>query len=257
MKATKIIVILVILAAAGTGFFFHQKNKRDKALAAHNEQKFEKIKEAAKKSSSAGLLNMASILNKFHKEKGRYPTKLFELYPDYIADETFISTLNWQYEPGKNTFRLKRGIKGKSALACIGPDLKMKYEKSGQAASPKRVASIDLPKPQKLPILSHKPKKDRARQVMALNQFKKQVDTTPQKNQTAYKKATRPDPGYTIEKKELDPDENFLLSLNGNGLYIWKTHDGSIGFSNIQYPDEKNLTIYKDRSWLRYKKIIN
>ncbi|MFH2060575.1 MAG: hypothetical protein ABIJ59_16955 [Pseudomonadota bacterium] len=60
-------------------------------------------------------------------------------------------------------------------------------------------------------------------------------------------------PKFTIVKKELNTNEKFLLTFDRSKLYIWKTNEGVIGFSDIQYPEKKDLTIYKDKSWIKYQ----
>jgi hypothetical protein len=80
MKANKIVVFLIIIAALGSGAYLFQKNKQDKALVAHNKLKFQQMTVTAKKSNAAGLLVMASAINKFKQVKGHYPNALLDLY---------------------------------------------------------------------------------------------------------------------------------------------------------------------------------
>ena len=126
MKATKIVVFLIIAAVLGGGLYFFQKNKQNKALMAHNKQKFQQVTKAAKKSRTAGLLVMASAINKYHQIKGHYPKDLIHLHPEFIPDKSFILTLNWRYYPGNGTYRIEKNIKGEKRFSSMGPDMKLK-----------------------------------------------------------------------------------------------------------------------------------
>jgi len=126
MKAKPYIITMIIIAVIGGLIYFFQKNKQDKNLIAHNKLKFQQVKAAAQKSNTAGLLVMASAINKFHKIKGHYPKKLLDLYPEFITDISFISKLNWSYHQEKKSYLIKRNVTGQNTFASIGPDLKLK-----------------------------------------------------------------------------------------------------------------------------------
>ncbi len=256
MKTTTIIVILVILSGIGAGWYFLQKDKQDKAIVAHNKKKFQQIIQAARKSDSAGLLLMASTLNKYHKAKGQYPKNLNLLYPDFISDKAFISTLNWEYTTGKDSYTIKRSLNGKKSLFAMGPDLKLK------TLRPKILS------PREQPVLAKKQKKPAGLMTAKIISAPK---TKPEKKSVATAipsdEIKKPDsvktgdiksvpdlkPEFAFVKTELKKDEQFLHSFNKANFFIWKTREGVIGFSNIQYPDVKKLTIYRDNSWIEYE----
>ncbi|MFH2091392.1 MAG: hypothetical protein ABIJ31_03435 [Pseudomonadota bacterium] len=255
MKASKIVIFLIVIAVLGTGLYLIQDNKQNKDLVAHNKKQFQQITEVAKKNHSAGLLPMASALNKYYKIKGHYPKDLMELYPEFIPDKLFISTLNWEYYPQNKTYLIKRGIKANQTFASMGPDMKLKTGIEKTISPSEKIVLDDTPKtPQKSAALISSANKsdfktDQVATVFSLNKTVKPTEIKPTDSTNTLKGL----PELTIMKKELNRNETFLASFDRSNLYIWKTNEGVIGFSNIQYPDMKNLTIYKDKSWIKYQ----
>lgn len=262
MKAKKIIIFLIVAAVLGGGWFLFQNDKQEKTLAAHNTKKFEQIKKAAKTSNSAGLLVMGLALNKFKNIKGYYPKNLTALYPEFIPDKAFIYSLSWEYKSEGKKYTIQRRLKNQNSFASMGPDLKLKIGTSDVVKQ--QVAAVSSSKqkskkPVKAPALksesvlakyakytSYHPspgKKNSTKAVKALQVAK--PDTK--------KRASLPESSVNFVKKELKRKEKYLLSLNAENLYIWKGNDGIIGFSDIQYPDQKNLTIYQQNSWFEYQ----
>ncbi|MCP3876200.1 MAG: hypothetical protein GY699_24040 [Desulfobacteraceae bacterium] len=259
MKTKKIVMFLVFISVVCVGSYLFHKNKSEKTLLTHNNSKFQRMTLAAKKSATAGMLVMAAAVNKFHKEKGHYPKALLDLYPNFIMDKSFISTLNWKYYPKNGSYLIKRNIKGKKKFASIGPKLKLKTGIIDSIVLPKAVAS-PTPKFQKtktvktVALKNAKTETDNEKYTKLIQEVEKKSSSNIKKGlkNKSQKKSTQSDPSTIIVKKALNDDEKYLLSFKGNGLYIWKTKNGIIGFSDIQYPDKVQLTIYKDRSWIKY-----
>ena len=141
----------------------------------------------------------------------------------------------------------------------MGPDLKLKTRMPRTASPVEKVVSADTPKAQKISTgvavpttasgFKTPPVKDPLSNISAPDAIKKPggIKTPDSEIVRTFK------PAFTFEKKELLPDEQFIHTLNNTNMYIWKTHDGIIGFSNIQYPDDKTLTLYRDKVWVKYK----
>lgn len=262
MNAKKFVVILVIVALSGGGFYLFQSDKQDKALVDHNKKKFQQVTKTAQQSSTAGLLVMASALNKYHKIKGQYPKDLNALYPEFIPDQSFISTLNWRYTQGKGTYLIKRNIKGHLTFSSMGPDLRLKTGRVKTTSPAEKIVSAGVSKqpkkqPEKQATLTRPTSKPDKKNMVIKDQVSKafipdEINKTDTQKSNDHTKISNYKPEFTIVKKELNRDEKFLLSLERNNLYIWKDMEGIIGFSNTRYPDEKNLTIYKNKSWLEY-----
>ncbi|WP_300460676.1 hypothetical protein [Desulfobacula sp.] len=230
-----------------------------KALIDHHEKKFRQVTKAAQKSNSAGLLIMASAINKYHQIKGQYPKDLSMLYPEFIPDQSFVSSLNWRYTKGRGTYLIKRNIKGSQTFSSMGPDLRLKTGRPETASPAEKIVSAKKSKPEaKQPTLKRptsKPyKKNMAIAPPVANAFiPDAIKKTGKLKSNDRTKRSEDKPEFAIVKKELNSDEKFLLSLKGNNLYIWKGSDGIIGFSNNQYPIEKNLAIYENKSWIEYQ----
>ncbi len=259
MKATKIVGFLIIAVILGVGLYLIQSNKQKKALAAHNAQKFQRITKSAQKSGAAGLLVMASTINKYYQIKGYYPKDLSQLYPEFIPNEPFILTLNWKYYPENKTYLIIRNATGSKALYSMGPEMKLKTVKD-QASTPiEKIVSVKTRqtskksevyrKPASKPELEKRAKREQLSKVLTPDIITKQVKI--KSNDTVVKKNEQK---FIFEKNELNHNEKFLLSFNGDNLYIWKTHKGIIGFSDIQYPEEKELSIYKNKGWIKLEK---
>jgi len=255
MNAKTVIIILAIVAVLGGLGYFLQKDKQDKKLTAHNKMKFQQVMTAAKKSNAAGLLVMASAINKFHKIKGHYPKKLVDLHPEFIQDISFISKLNWSYSQEKNSYLIKRSVKGQNTFAAMGPDFRLKTGVIESETQPEVVADV-RPEVKKIKtvqaasgqILKSKP--DIKEKTTLLQKVEKKFASAVKKAQPDV--SAEPEPASKIVKKPLDKNEQFLLSFDNSKFYIWKDSDGFLGFSNMQYPDERQLLVYKNQGWIEY-----
>jgi hypothetical protein len=260
MQGKTLVAFLIIIIAIGAGLYFFQKDRQSKELLAHKIHQLQQITKTAEKSSSAGLLVMASAINKFHQTRGVYPERLVYLYPEFIPDKGFISKLDWKYEPGQDTYRLQKTVDKGKDIASIGPNLRLKTVKPGMPLPAQMVAAAGkaaTPMPPvkqpsgKLPGESKTDKivkKAQPAGILPRDQVQESAQTAPEKKESNLKLEAP----IQIITKELDRDEKFLLSFNNNSLYIWKTDDGAIGFSNIQYPDKREILIYQNQTWMEY-----
>ena len=212
--------------------------------------------------------------NKFHQEKGHYPNNLLKLYPEFIPEKSFISELKWKYRLGKKSYLLQKSVGKGQIVASMGPDLKLKTEEGAALIPAKMVASVNKSKASKQPVKKTKlkppqqsPKKiivnkaqktkpdvkentedNQLAKLLSQNHIKISGD----KNSGTESKPSKSNLLSTIVKKELNKNEKYRLAGNSYDFYIWKSPDGYIGFSNMRYPDKKNLAIYKDQSWIQY-----
>lgn len=258
MTPNKIIACLIIITLAGAGYYYYQNEKQKESLIDHNKKKYEQLIQAGHKSSTAGFLAMASAINKFHQTKGHYPKELIHLYPEFIPNKAFILKLNWNYSIDKKSYVLERN------KYAMGPDLKIKIKKQEILHSPEKIVSIEFKKPvirkispTPLAIESEGNQKSDQASIANVASIKKSIEAT-QTKPDIIKKASTDKPssqtsGFIIIRKALTQNEKFLTTFSGNNYYIWKTAQGIIGFSNMQYPDVKNLTIYKDKNWIQYQ----
>lgn len=242
MKMKKVLSCLVALTIACAAFYFQKRDKIKEELVQHNTGRFEQMKKTAQKSSAAGMLLMASAINKYNKKNGRYPDKLLQLCPDYIPDKTFITELNWKYTRQGKTYTLKKHVTGQPIIASLGPDLKLTTQSYSAMAPKTMLASVKKNKATKIPVKKPRVKK----KIKSILKPRQVADTNLKKSKS------RKLPDLIITKRDLAKGENFLSSFSNSGLYIWKSNDGHIGFSDVQYPNDKNMSILKDEGWLEY-----
>jgi hypothetical protein len=257
MNSKNVILFLSVILIIVGGLYFIQNKNQDKELADHNMQRFQQMTNVAQKSSRAGLLEMASAINKFHQTRGQYPNELIDLYPEFIPEKSFISAPNWKYSPGNGTYLLQKSAAGEQIFASIGPDLRLKsgIPKNQIAAvsrNPQQKQSLEKTDIPKHPKTEPEVKTSTPPEVMKTEAASKTA--APLKNLPVpnKKKIPEPEQHLSIVKKELSQKEKFLLSFDDNRFYIWKGQDGFIGFSDTQYPDETKLSIYRDQAWIEY-----
>jgi hypothetical protein len=257
MNAKNVILFLIVILAIVGGLYLIQDKKQNNELTAHNMQRFKQITKIAEKSSHAGLLEMASALNKFHQIKGHYPDKLMGLYPEFIPDKSFISTLKWKYSPENGSYLLQKNVAGEQSFSSIGPNLKLitgnyktRIVSASNAPQNKQfLEKTDIPKhPKKEPDINNKVTLDELKRVVS----SKKVTPVGNLKINTKKKVSKPKQSLNNFKKEIGIDEKFLLSFEDNRFYIWKGTDGFIGFSDTQYPNEKEVSIYRDKGWFEY-----
>ena len=130
--------------------------------------------------------------------------------------------------------------------------------------SPEKIVSIEFKKPvirkispTPLTIKSEGNQKSDQASIANVASIKTSIEAMKTKPDII-KKASKDKPSsetssFTIIRKALTQNEKFLTTFTRSNYYIWKTSQGIIGFSNIQYPDVKNLTIYKDKNWIEYQ----
>ncbi|MCD4744621.1 MAG: hypothetical protein K8R67_19330 [Desulfobacteraceae bacterium] len=265
---TKYLVILFIIVAIGGGLYFFQKHRQNKDLQTHKTQQLQRITKIAQKSGTAGLVAMASAINKFYQVKGHYPKTLINLYPQFIPHKPFISTIKWQYHPEKNSYLLQKSAGAERGVASIGPDLRLRTGDDVSVTPAKMVASVDKstsPKKSKTPQKSVKktgginvsqagsdPKKNTKNNQLAKLSTQGSVKITENINLREESTPYKSDLLSSVVKKKLNKNEEFLRSFDGDNFYIWKSKDGTIGFSNMQYPDENKLAVYRNQSWIEY-----
>ena len=78
-----------------------------------------------------------------------------------------------------------------------------------------------------------------------LNNSAKAADNKKKSSRELEKVAT-----HKLAKKEL-----FVQGINRKQeILVWKNDDGSLGFSNIQYPRSKELTVYDKGEWVQIRR---
>lgn len=261
----KYLIILGIIIVAAAGLIIYQNQKKEADLRSHHNREYKRIIEAARQNSLAGLVNMASALNKYKGKNGAYPAKLSALHPDFIPEKAFIDGIQWHYKPTGKDFYLSKTItskKGKLVTASIGPNLRPRQESSTMVASAtvsKRAVSRVETKPSKKspekgvsgnsPPQSKPIAKTLTPDIASTSLKKSGGKLSGSTKQATLKEKPLPD----IEKVKtikLTEKEQFIHGINQKFL-VWKNADGSLGFSNIQYPSTKDLAVYDSGEWVQ------
>jgi hypothetical protein len=264
----KYIIILVIAIVVAVGLYIYQNQKKEKDLRSHHNRQYNRIIEVAHKSSIAGLVHMAGALNKYKEKNGAYPAELSALYPDYVPVKAFIDDLQWHYKPSSKDFYLSKTIKtkGKRVLtASIGPNL-MPQEESGIMVAatevPKRLTSPAKTQPAKKPSKTGTSKdspsksKPMAKALTPNNaspgQNNSRAKLTDSTTPAILEKRPSPD-SEKVSTHKLTDQERFIHGVTRMFL-VWKAADGSLGFSNIQYPTSKEVAVYDDGEWVQTRR---
>ena len=262
------IIILVIAIVGAVGMYVYQDRKKGEDLESHHRQKYSRMIESAQRSSLAGMVHMGKALNKYKKKNGAYPADLSALHPEFIPVKAFIDDLQWNYSLRGKDFYLSKTITtdgNKVLTASIGPDL-MPQEKSDVM-----VASVEKPK-QKPSRNATKPakKSSKAADSAALTKKSKPMANAlkqkipPADLTNAHGKlndATKPVAAKKLPLPELEKfatyklneKERFVHSINRKFL-VWKNADGSLGFSNVQYPASNEMKIYDEGQWVQVRR---
>jgi hypothetical protein len=263
----KYIIILVISIVGAVGLYISQNQKKEKDLRAHHNRQYNRIIEAAQKSSIAGLVHMASALNKYKEKNGAYPAGLSALYPDYIPEKAFIDDIQWHYKPNSKDFYLSKTIrtKGDKVLtASIGPNLMPQEESDTMVAStkvPKRLTSRAENQPSEKSPKTGVSRGSLSKSKPMAKASTPNIPSTGLKNSRGkLSDSTTPvilkkRPLQELEKvstHKLTEKEQFLRGVTRMFL-IWKNADGSLGFSNIQYPTSKKLSVYDNGKWVQIR----
>ena len=253
------IIILVVAIVVAASLYIYQDKKQAKDLKSHHNEQYSRMIGAAQRSSIAGLGHMGRALNKYKDEKGAYPADLLALYPDYIPVKAFIDDLQWNYSLRGKDFYLSKTITtdgNKVLTASIGPDL-MPQEKSDVM-----VASVEKPK-QKPSRNATKPakKSSKAADSAALTKKSKPMANALKNTQGKLNDTTKPVAAKKLPLPELEKfstyklteKERFVHGINRKFL-VWKNADGSLGFSNVQYPASNEMTIYDKGEWVQIRR---
>ena len=249
------LIILVVAIVGAVGLYVYQDRKKGQDLESHHRQQYDRMIKAAQKSSMAGMIHMGKALNKYKKKNGAYPAKLSALHPDFIPVKAFIDDLQWNYNLRGKDFYLSKTVTtdgNKVLTASIGPDLMPQKDSEVMLASvekPKQKPSRNATKPVK--------KSSKAADSAALTKKSKPMANAHGKlNDTTKPVAAKKLPLPELEKfstYKLTEKEQFVHSINHKFL-VWKNADGSLGFSNVQYPASNEMTIYDKGEWVQIRR---
>jgi hypothetical protein len=257
MKKYVIAVMIAVFLSGGFMFYRHHKHSDDGV--AYREKMNSELMEMAKKSPRAGLNHVGEALMAYYKANNRYPSKLMELYPDYIDNKPFLEEIDWYYQPKGVDFYLTKTIVvgGKRMVASIDNSLRPKADKGIMVAAPTPVPAktrAETARPE-----SHKALiSDETRLAMARQNFLNAL----QEGRFSVTSVSRPERDeekflYKMMPEVLsagDQDGSIGLSQDlGQKYLVWKGTGGELGFSNTQYPDTEKLAVFVFGRWYHLK----
>lgn len=222
----KYIIIFIVCILIGVGFSVYRNRSKEDDTLKRNESEYSRITEIAKKSPKAGLSEMGRLLEKYYAEKHKYPPKLLDLYPEYLANKSLIEEVEWEYMPGKDDFLLKKAvvIAGQRMIASIDRNLR---PKSGEVMMVASTGKVPYSIPGTAPLLA-------------------ELTPIPVAGQTEKKEGVIKEriiePEFALIRKTVTVSE-FEDEISRKFL-VWKDDNGVLGFGNVQYPHVSKLTIY-------------
>jgi hypothetical protein len=252
----KYIVILAVVMILATAIFMHLRTKEAQDLKAHHEQEFTRIIEAAKKSPHAGLAQMGQALNRYYEKTKSYPPELEALYPDYIPVHAFITDIEWGYRKQGDNFYLSKSLAmgNQIMVAAIDKSLSPLDTKDSLLATKSNDNLLQKSSPQ-----------GSSRNTVAGNsvsgQMKSATDSARLASVSSAARIENSSPAVkqtpvagpeVIAVQEVKEKEKSLCEKEG-GYLVWRSKDGSIGFSNVQYPQQDQITIYDSGMWIEIK----
>jgi hypothetical protein len=203
----------------------------------------------AQKSPMAGLTQMGAAINKYQEAHQGYPTRLLDLYPQYIPSREFITKIQWEYQPGNTDFYLSKSmvVGDKTRFASVTSTLVPQLESAVMVAA-KGAKGRDKDKAaQKTDMLST----EEYLVHMAANQaLAKQQEDAYRSSHRNRKAPVIPLVKETISFEEVDEADLARANILEGRYYCWKNEDGSFGYSNIQYPDRRKVEKFNAGRWM-------
>jgi len=138
MQKKVIVISFIIVVLIWVGYMVSRHLSQTDERAKVNADTYEDLIRVANKSPNAGLVHIGLRLNKYNAEKGVYPQRLMELYPDYLPSEAYINDVQWDYtRSGENNFTLKKTITvdGRQETTMIEKDLRIASVRSARATA--------------------------------------------------------------------------------------------------------------------------
>ena len=248
-----IAVVVALLIWGGYMLYRQQRNKRDSA--SYNKMTKNQMEEIARKSPRGAMVLIGRALDRYYKENKRYPSKLKEIYPKYLANKSLLEKNDFDYEPKGDDFYLSTSftVDQRRILAYMEKDLRPQIDMGVMVAAPTPEQKPKAVQPSAVPkkvVLTTETKLALARESLlnALRRgaFNVASVSLPDHNEERLIAAAMPQILSESQGKGLDTDL-------GQRYLVWKGDSGVLGFSNVQYPESDRLFIYVYGRWFDVK----
>jgi len=259
MQKKVIVISFIIVVLIWVGYMVSRHLGQSGERAKTNNETYQDLIRIAKKSPNGGLIHVAIRLNKYKAEKGGYPERLIDLYPEYVPSEEYITGIQWDYErKGNNDFTLAKtiAVDGVQQTAMIGKGLRIT---SVSSTRPTEVAEITdertqegegAPSEEELGVMVASPAtaSTSGEETPEEAEETEAAGTEPAESAEATfgpMIATAPEI-VTVVKEEIAPGIDPRI---GSAYLVWRDENGRLGFGNVDYPSSYKLSVYSNGAY--------
>jgi len=269
---TKHIVIIAVVVAVFIGYMVIRNKKGEEELKEHHKSTYSRIVEMAKKSPRAGLDVMGRALKKYYAENESYPSSLDALYPKYISEKAFIDELKWEYEPKGDDFSLSKSVlRGdremvatidkslRPRMAGTGVMVAAKEEAPEEAEVPEATMGIEVaafePPPVEYEVEEIRDTAARLDEVRRASFEETEVVSVDAFVVAASDEKTNVSALASEKVSEVEAEIASGIASDVTQRYlVWKNTNGVLGFGNVTYPREDDLSITARGKWYRIER---
>ncbi|MBW2107594.1 MAG: hypothetical protein JRI36_02855 [Deltaproteobacteria bacterium] len=247
-------VVLAILLWTGFMVYRHHRNRDD--TASYRQRRQKQMAEIAKKSPRGAMVLVGRALDRYHREHGSYPARLQDIYPKYLSNKALLEQTGFHYEPRGNDFYLSTTftVGQREVLAYMEKDLRPQLDMGvmvAASAPKKRIKKAEkVVEPERAGV-SMETRLALAREnlINALRRgaFNVASVSTPDEEEQRLISAVMPKVVATSQETS-GPGPEF-----DQRYLVWKGPSGVLGFSDVQYPDSRRLSIYAYGRWYDIK----
>jgi hypothetical protein len=249
------IVAISILIGLWVAFMAYRHVTRKQETEQYEAKEYSRVTVIARQSPRAGLGQMARALQKYYEKKQAYPSRLIELYPEYLGNKSFIEEIDWYYEPRGNNFYLSKTVirDNRRMVASIDRGLMPRVETGVMVAAP-----TPTPKPAQAErregLFAERPEisitsREEFWEMLRLREKGITPASWAKRDKRRIIASIRPE---ILSVVELDATSTLEDQLSQRYL-VWKDRNGILGIGNVQYPATQRQTVYAMGSWYDIK----
>jgi hypothetical protein len=251
----KYVIAISIVIGLWVAFMAYRHVRGKRETEDFEAKEYSRVTIIAKQSPRAGLGQMGRALQKYYEEKRAYPSRLQELYPEYLGNKSFIEEIDWYYEPKGDNFYLSKTVTrdNRRMIASIDKGLMPRVETGVMVAAP-----TPTPKPGEVErpegIVAERPaisirSREEFWDALRLSQKGLTPASWAKRDKLRIISSIRPEI-VSVETYEVSSSVEAKLSQR---YLVWKDKNGILGFGNVAYPAAKRQTVYAKGSWYDIK----
>jgi hypothetical protein len=245
-KAIFISFVVVVLFWIGAMVSKHVRQSEENA--ARNERMYEKRIKISKNSPRSGLGHMGRVLNTYYADKGVYPERLMDLYPEYIASKSFLTEIQWDYKKsGNNNFSLKKTIiiENTKRITVVDKDLRVEEMSSIAVAQSEQTIGSDETSEEELGVMVTSPVPIQEPEKVASVAVEMAGETGQEEkvSKVSSEMIASAPKIVTVINEDIAPG---IDSKIGRVFLVWKDEKGRLGFGNVDYPSSYTANVYSN-----------